>query len=46
LGATTLDDSTVDETLGCVLKDEADIRIVRSAIQGSGVEAFVAGGAA
>jgi len=43
LGAETLGDELVDETLGCVLKDEKDLRAVRGAISKDGVEQFVAG---
>ena len=46
LGAGALAADVVDETLGCVLKDEADLRDIRSAVEKSGVDAFVAEGAA
>jgi MoxR-like ATPase len=45
LGAHALDDELVDETLGCFLKDEGDLRVVRSALS-EGVAAFVGGDAA
>lgn len=44
LGATSLDDATVTETLGCVLKDEADIRRVRTEVASHGAAALVAAG--
>ena len=40
LGADVLDAEVVDETLGCVLKDEGDIREVRDAIAERGLTAF------
>ena len=40
LGADVLDAEVVDETLGCVLKDEGDIREVREAIAERGLTAF------
>ena len=40
LGSDTLDEAVVDATLGCVLKDEADLRDVRTAIAERGLEAF------
>lgn len=43
LGALALDGAVVDETLGCVLKDEADIRAVRAAVHDEGLESFVGG---
>jgi MoxR-like ATPase len=46
LGADTLDDATVDETLGCFLKDEADIRQVRALVSKQGVAAILSDGAA
>jgi MoxR-like ATPase len=46
LGADALGDELVDETLGCVLKDEGDIRDVRAAIAERGLGAFVGEGAA
>jgi MoxR-like ATPase len=45
LGAGDLDGELVDQTLGCFLKDEADIRDVRGAVAANGVAAFVGGGA-
>ena len=45
LGADALGDEVVDDTLGCVLKDEGDIREVRTAIGEEGLGAFVVGGA-
>ena len=41
LGADALGDDLVDETLGCVLKDEGDIRDVRSAIADGGLGALL-----
>ena len=41
LGADALGDELVDETLGCVLKDEADIRDVRAAITEQGLGALL-----
>jgi MoxR-like ATPase len=46
LGADTLDDATVDETLGCFLKDEADIRQVRALLTERGVAAIIGDGPA
>jgi MoxR-like ATPase len=46
LGAAALGDELVDSTLGCVLKDEADIREVRAAIGEQGLGEFIAGGVA
>src|SRR5690242_3212365 len=40
LGAETLTDELVDETLGCVLKDDGDIRDVRAAIAERGLDAL------
>jgi len=40
LGSDTLDDAIVDATLGCVLKDEADLRDVRGALAERGTESF------
>jgi MoxR-like ATPase len=40
LGTDTLDDAIVDATLGCVLKDEADLRDVRGAIAERGLDSF------
>jgi MoxR-like ATPase len=45
LGADALGDDVVDETLGCVLKDEGDTRAIRSVIASRGVEGLVAEGA-
>ena len=45
LGADALDNELVEETLGCVLKDEADLRDVREAVGKAGVEKFVVEGA-
>ena len=41
LGADALGDEVVDETLGCILKDEGDIRDVRAAIAERGVSALL-----
>ena len=41
LGADALGDEVVDETLGCILKDEGDIRDVRAAIAERGVGALL-----
>jgi MoxR-like ATPase len=41
LGADALDAETVEETLGCFLKDEGDIRAVRAQLAEGGVAAFV-----
>jgi MoxR-like ATPase len=41
LGAEGLDTETTDETLGCVLKDEADLREVRTAVHERGLAAFI-----
>jgi MoxR-like ATPase len=46
LGADVLDDAVASETLGCVLKDEADIRQVRADVERRGVAALVAAGRA
>jgi MoxR-like ATPase len=46
LGADVLDADVTEETLGCVLKDEADLREVRSAVATRGLGAFLAEGAA
>jgi MoxR-like ATPase len=46
LASDTLDDETVDETLGCFLKDEGDIRAVRAQLATHGVAAFLADGVA
>jgi MoxR-like ATPase len=45
LGTGALDVDVVDETLGCILKDEGDMRTVRAALAERTVEAFVSGGA-
>ena len=42
LGASTLDEAIVQETLGCVLKDEADIRAVRAMVTDKGLQQSVA----
>jgi MoxR-like ATPase len=42
LGADTLGVELVDETLGCILKDDADIRDVRAAVAEKGLASFVA----
>ena len=42
LGADVLDADVVDETLGCVLKDEADLREIRTAVGQEGVARFLA----
>ena len=44
LGAESIDDATASETLGCVLKDEADIRRIRTEVGKAGAAAFVATG--
>ena len=44
LDARAIDDDTVSETLGCVLKDEADIRHVRAEVASRGAAAVVAAG--
>ena len=44
LGAESLDDAVATETLGCVLKDEADIRQIREAVATRGVAALVVAG--
>jgi len=41
LGADALGDDVVDETLGCVLKDEADLRQIRAVIAEGGVGQFI-----
>jgi len=41
LGTDALGDEVVEETLGCVLKDEADIRDVRAAIAEHGIDAML-----
>ena len=41
LGAPGLDTEIVDETLGCVLKDVADLRDVRAAVREQGLAAFI-----
>jgi MoxR-like ATPase len=41
LGADALGDEVVVETLGCVLKDEADLRQIRTAVAEGGVGQFV-----
>jgi MoxR-like ATPase len=44
LGADSLDDDIASETLGCLLKDEADIRRVRADVTSQGAAAVVAAG--
>ena len=44
LHADALDDTTVTETLGCFLKDEADVRQLRTEIEKRGAAALVAAG--
>jgi MoxR-like ATPase len=44
MGAESLDDEIAAETLGCVLKDEADIRQVRAEVANRGVAALGASG--
>lgn len=44
LGADGLDDATASETLGCVLKDEADIRQIRAEVAKVGAAGLVAAG--
>ena len=44
LGASSLDDAIATETLGCVLKDEADIRQIRADVASHGAAALVAAG--
>ena len=44
LGADAIDDATASETLGCVLKDEADIRQVRTEVAKVGAAGLVAAG--
>ena len=44
LRAGAVDDAVATETLGCVLKDEADIRRVRSEVASRGVDALIAAG--
>jgi len=46
LGADGLDDEVIDETLGCVLKDEGDMRDVRAAVAEHGAKAFITEGVA
>src|SRR5262249_33114147 len=41
LGADSLDDATVDETLGCFLKDEGDIKQVRAVVAERGVSTLI-----
>jgi MoxR-like ATPase len=41
LGADALGDDVVAETLGCVLKDEADLRQIRGAVAEGGVGQFI-----
>ena len=44
LHAEALDDETVTETLGCFLKDEADVRQLRTSIETRGAAALVVAG--
>ena len=44
LHADALDDATVTETLGCFLKDEADVRQLRMAIETEGADALIVAG--
>jgi len=44
LGAESIDDETTTETLGCVLKDEADIRQIRADVASRGAAGLVAAG--
>ena len=44
LGADAIGHELVDETLGCLLKDDGDIREVRAAIAERGLEALVSAG--
>jgi hypothetical protein len=44
LGTDAIDDDTASETLGCVLKDEADIRQIRAEVASRGAAAVVAAG--
>ena len=44
LGAESIDDATAAETLGCLLKDEADIRQIRAEVAKAGVAGLVAAG--
>jgi MoxR-like ATPase len=44
LGATAVDDAIATETLGCMLKDEADIRQIRADVASRGAAALVAAG--
>ena len=44
LGAGALDDEIVDDTLGCFLKDEGDMRDVRAVIAAESVAAFIGSG--
>jgi MoxR-like ATPase len=46
LGVDSLDSETVRETLGCFLKDEADLRVVSDEVVARGVEALVTEGRA
>ena len=41
LGAEALDGEVTDATLGCVLKDEADLRDTRAAVGQHGLESFI-----
>jgi hypothetical protein len=44
LDASTLDDDVAADTLGCFLKDEADIRLLRGELASRGTAALVAEG--
>jgi MoxR-like ATPase len=46
LGAEAIDDDVAGETLGCVLKDEADIRQVRAELAARGAASLIAAGRA
>jgi MoxR-like ATPase len=46
LGADALDDEVTSETLGCLLKDEADIRQLRAEVGNRGAASLVAAGQA
>jgi MoxR-like ATPase len=45
LGADALGGDVVEETLGCVLKDEADLRQIRAAVAEGGMAQFIGDGA-
>jgi len=44
LGADAIDDDVASETLGCLLKDEADIRQLRAEVESRGAASLVAAG--